>query len=235
MLRLSSAQAVDCNLQYKAPADCSGITGLDQAQIDTFIELYIAYFNRAPDALGLYFWGSAFANGTSLDEMAALFLDQDETRATYPTDATNLDFATQVYSNVLGRTPDQAGLDFWVGQLDQGNVTRGTFILRVLEGAKSDPPGDATQEFIDLQRGDQAFLVDKTEIGTYFSVIKGMSDTADASAAMSLYLRDDIASKQAAVDRVDVDFAEAAAADSGEMLLQLVGVAENPFDAVDGP
>ncbi|MBM1631912.1 DUF4214 domain-containing protein [Sulfitobacter mediterraneus] len=211
-----------------------GITGLDQAQIDTFIELYIAYFNRAPDALGLYFWGSAFANGTSLDEMAALFLDQDETRATYPEDATNLDFATQVYSNVLGRTPDQAGLDFWVGQLDQGNVTRGTFILRVLEGAKSDPPVDATQDFIDLQRGDQAFLLDKTDIGTYFAVIKGMSDTADASAAMALYLRDDTASKQAAVDRVDVDFAEAMAADSGEMLLQLVGVAENPFEADGG-
>jgi hypothetical protein len=52
---------------------------------------------------------------------------------------------------------------------------------------------------------------------------------------MSLYLRDDLASRQAAVDRVDVDFAEAAAADSGEMLLQLVGVAENPFDGADGP
>ena len=212
-----------------------GITGLDQAQIDTFIELYIAYFNRAPDALGLYFWGSAFAGGTSLDEMAALFLDQDETRETYSADATNLDFATQVYSNVLGRTPDPAGLNFWVGQLDQGNVSRGTFILRVLEGAKSDPPVDATQEFIDLQRGDQAFLIDKTEIGTYFSVIKGMSDADDAGAAMALYLRDDLASKQTAVDRVDVDFAEAEAADSGEMLLQLVGVAENPFDGADGP
>ena len=122
-----------------------------------------------------------------------------------------------------------------MGQLDQGNVSRGTFILRVLEGAKSDPPVDATQEFIDLQRGDQAFLIDKTEIGTYFSVIKGMSDADDAGAAMALYLRDDLASKQTAVDRVDVDFAEAEAADSGEMLLQLVGVAENPFDGADGP
>jgi hypothetical protein len=210
-----------------------GIIGLDQSEISTFIELYIAYFNRAPDALGLYFWGSAFAGGTSLDEMAQLFLDQDETRATYASDASNLEFATQVYSNVLGRAPDQDGLEFWVGQLDQGNVSRGSFILRVLEGAKSDPPEAATPDFIDLQNGDQSFLADKTDIGTYFSVILGMSDTTDAGAAMALYLRDDASSKQAAVDRIHADFADAGTADSGEMLLQLVGVAENPFGAHD--
>ncbi|MEP5732092.1 MAG: DUF4214 domain-containing protein [Sulfitobacter sp.] len=206
-----------------------GITGLGEADISTFIELYIAYFNRAPDALGLYFWGSAFANGTSLDEIASLFLDQDETRATYPADATNLEFATAVYSNVLGRVPDQAGLDFWQGQLDSGNVSRGAFILEVLRGAKADPASDASQEFIDLQLGDRGYLADKTDIGTYYSVIKGLSDVSDASAAMQLYVRDDAASIQTAVAQINQDAIEAEAADSGELLLQLVGVADDPF------
>ncbi|MFK7837696.1 MAG: DUF4214 domain-containing protein [Sulfitobacter sp.] len=206
-----------------------GITGLDQADISTFIELYIAYFNRAPDALGLYFWGSAFANGTSLDEIAALFLDQDETRATYPSDATNLDFATAVYSNVLGRVPDQAGLEFWQGQLDSGNVTRGAFILEVLKGAKAEPASDATQEFIDLQLGDRGYLADKTDIGTYFAVIKGMSNVTEASAAMQLYVRGDAGSVQTAVDEINSDFAAANTDSSGELLLQLVGVADDPF------
>ena len=208
------------------------ITGLDQDQIDTFIELYIAYFNRAPDALGLFFWGSAFATGTSLEDIAALFLDQDETRATYPSDATNLDFATQVYSNVLGRTPDPLGLTFWVGQLDSGNVDRATFILEVLKGAKADPQPGATQDFIDLQTADRDFLADKTDIGTHYALINGLSDVADASAVMALYVRGDADSVQTAVARSDADLADAMADNSGEMILQLVGVVDDPFAGV---
>ena len=206
-----------------------GITGLTPDEIDVFIELYIAYFNRAPDALGLYFWGSAFANGTTLEEAAGLFLDQPDTRALYPDTATNLDFAKQVYSNVLGRAPDAGGLNFWVGQLDAGNVDRGQFILEVLKGAKADPAPDATQDFIDLQLGDRDFLANKTDIGTYYAVIKGLSDVVDATTAMALYQRGDDATIQAAVAQIDQDFADASAVDSGEMIMQLVGVAVDPF------
>jgi hypothetical protein len=90
-------------------------TTLSDEAWESFIELYIAYFNRAPDAIGLAFWGGAFAGGTTLSRMAAFFIDQAETRATYPETLTNADFATAVYNNVLGRLPDQAGFDFWVG------------------------------------------------------------------------------------------------------------------------
>lgn len=179
--------------------------------------------------LGLYFWGSAFANGVSLEEIATLFLDQDETRATYPEDETNLDFATQVYANVLGRIPDQDGLDFWVGALDSGAVGRDQFILQVLIGAKADPQEGASQEFIDLQLADQAYLADKTDIGTYFAVTNGLSDVADASAAMQLYVRGDDSSIQTAVAEIDNTFAASFAEDSGELILQLVGVADDPF------
>ena len=36
---------------------------------------------------------------------------------------------TLVYNNVLGRAPDSAGLAFWTGQLDSGQVTRGGVML----------------------------------------------------------------------------------------------------------
>ena len=206
-----------------------GITTLSEADIDTFIELYIAYFNRAPDALGLYFWGSAFANGTALEDIATLFLDQDETRATYPSDSTTLDFVTQVYSNVLGRIPDADGLAFWQGQLDEGNIARGNFILEVLRGVKADAEPGTSQEDMDLRLGDRGFLADKTDIGAYFSVINGLSNVDDAAQAMELYVRGEPNSIQAAVDEIDRDFVAASAADSGELLLQLVGVADDPF------
>ncbi|KIN79192.1 DUF4214 domain-containing protein [Sulfitobacter mediterraneus] len=206
-----------------------GITGLNADEINTFIELYIAYFNRAPDALGLYFWGSAFADGTSLEETATFFLDQDETRATYAPDASNLEFATQVYANVLGRAADQDGLNFWVGQLDSGGVGRDAFILEVLRGAKAEPPQDASQSFVELQLQDRSYLSTKTDIGTYFAVIKGLSDVDDAAAAMQLFVRGDDNSIDTAIAGIDADYAEASAADSGALILQLVGVVDDPF------
>ncbi|MEW9918170.1 DUF4214 domain-containing protein [Marimonas sp. MJW-29] len=206
-----------------------GVSALSSDDLDTLIEVYIAYFNRAPDALGLYFWGNALADGTSLEEIAALFLDQDETRATYPADATNLDFATQVYSNVLGRTADAAGLAFWQAQLDSGAVSRDVFILEVLRGATAAPPAGATQDFIDLQLADRAYLATKTDIGTYYAAIRGMSDVTTASEVMQSFERGDRGTVSDAVATIDLAFAGAAASDGGEMLLQLVGVVSDPF------
>ncbi|MBM1631199.1 hypothetical protein JQV28_19310, partial [Sulfitobacter mediterraneus] len=57
----------------------SGPAGLSAAEFGAIIELYIAYFNRAPDALGLLYWGTRYAEGHPLSEMANDFFNQDET------------------------------------------------------------------------------------------------------------------------------------------------------------
>ena len=164
-----------------------GTPGLNASDFESFIELYIAYFNRAPDAIGLNFWGTAFSNGTTLEEMATFFIDQAETRATYPSGTSNNEFATAVYNNVLGRTPDQEGIDFWVGALDSGQVSRDQFILEALRGAKSDLKPELGQDFVDQQLADRAYLENKIDIGAYFAVHRGMSDVENATAAMALY------------------------------------------------
>jgi CSLREA domain-containing protein len=192
-----------------------GATGLSESQFESFIELYIAYFNRAPDAVGLNYWGTAFANGTTHQEMATLFIDQDETRATYPTSLTNADFATAVYNNVLGRIPDQAGFDFWVGILESGARGRDQFILSVLNGVQDGSP-------------DQAYLSNKIDIGAYFAVHKGMSDGDNASAAMALFDGTE-ASINNAVNAIDAFYANAIDADTGEFLMQVVGILDDPF------
>lgn len=205
-----------------------GPTTLSGDELESFIELYIAYFNRAPDAVGLNFWGTAFANGTTLEEMAALFVGQPETLATYPAGTSNQDFATSVYDNVLGRTPDQAGIDFWVGLLDSGGVRRDEFILRVLEGAKADLKPEEGQAFVDQQLEDRAYLENKTDIGAYFAVHKGMSDVANAAAAMALF--DGTASSvNSAVAAIDAYFEDALDPINGEFLMPLVGVLDDPF------
>jgi hypothetical protein len=205
-----------------------GPAGLSAPELESFVELYIAYFNRAPDAVGLNFWGTQFANGLTLEEMAALFGPQNETRAAYPEGTSNNDFATTVYTNVLGRTPDQGGVDFWVGQLDTGAVGRDQFILEVLQGAKSDPKPELGQDFVDQQSADKAFLETKTDIGAYFAVHKGISDVDDAVAAMALFDGTQ-AGINDAVAAIDGFYADALDPISGEFLMPLVGVLEDPF------
>ena len=208
-----------------------GPTTLSQEDFESFIELYIAYFNRAPDAIGLNFWGTAFASGTTLEEMATLFIDQEETLAAYPPGTSNTVFAETVFDNVLGRTPDQAGLDFWVGSLDSGDVTRDQFILEVLRGAKSELKPELGQDFVDQQLADQEFLTNKTDIGAYFAVHKGMSDVDNASSAMALFDGTD-AGIDAAVAAIDGHYADALDPANGEFLMQVVGVLDDPFAGV---
>ena len=207
----------------------AGTRPLSQEEFETFIELYIAYFNRAPDAVGLNFWGTAFATGTTLEQMATLFVDQDETRATYPEGTTNNEFATSVYQNVLGRTPDQSGIDFWVGLLNDGLVSRDQFILEVLRGAKSELKPEEGQAFVDQQLADRAYLETKVDIGAYFAVHRGMSDVSNATLAMSLYDGSE-ASVSSAVAGIDGYYSDALDPISGEFIMQVTGLLDVPFD-----
>ena len=214
-----------------APFDLTvfaGTAGLDAAQMQSFIELYIAYFNRAPDAVGLNFWGTAYANGVTLEQSAAYFVDQDEYRATYAEGLSNADFVTAVYANVLGRVADQAGFDFWVGVLDSGARTRDQFILSVLEGAKAAPPADASPDFVAQQIADRQYLSTKTDIGAYYSVIRGMSDVSNATAVMNTF-DGSAGSITAAVAAIDGYFQTAQQGETGQFLMPLLGVLDDPF------
>lgn len=203
-------------------------TQLSEADFEAFIEMYIAYFNRAPDAIGLAFWGSAYANGTTMEEIASLFASQPETLATYPADEHNVRFVADVYQNVLGRVPDLEGLQFWKEALDDGQVSRGTFILELLRGVDVSPSLDATQAFIDKQLADQAYLDAKTDLGAYFSVHNGLSDVSDAAMIMSMF-DGSAESLNSAVEAVDALYSAAQDPVSGDFLMPLVGVLDDPF------
>ena len=195
-----------------------GAASLSQTDFESFIELYIAYFNRSPDAVGLNFWGTAFANGTTLEQMATFFVDQDETRTTYPEGTTNTDFVTAVYGNVLGRIPDQAGFNFWIDMLNRSEetgVTRDQFILEVLRGVQDGS-------------SDRSFLDSKVDIGAYFAVHRGMSDVDNASAAMALFDGSQASINQA-MAAIDGFYQDALDPRNGEFLMQLVGVLDDPL------
>ena len=130
------------------PIDTSELSPQEQ-----ITSLYISYYNRAPDPLGLEFWTGQLDEGQSLEDIATTFAGAAETREQFPniTDpdlsAADADaFVTSIYNNLFGRTPDQDGLDFWSDQLTSGSTPVGQILLEFISGARNDADAGTTDE-----------------------------------------------------------------------------------------
>ncbi|MEA3492704.1 MAG: DUF4214 domain-containing protein [Campylobacterota bacterium] len=134
---------------------------------ESVVKLYIATFDRAPDADGLEYWLND--SKLTLEEIAQSFFDQKETKALYPEDYSNERFIEAVYRNLFNRSGDKAGVAYWLTELDSGSISRDIFILAVINGALGD---------------DAVILDNKTIVGLAFANA-GMNDIDDARDIMS--------------------------------------------------
>lgn len=82
--------------------------------------MYQAAFNRAPDSEGLGFWIDQMDHGMSLQKVAGMFKNSAEFVRLYGTGLSDLDYLTQLYSNVLHRKPDLDGQAFWLDKMQHG-------------------------------------------------------------------------------------------------------------------
>jgi phospholipase/lecithinase/hemolysin len=190
-----------------------GAASLTGEEVEDIVELYIAYFNRAPDATGLYYWATAYTNGRSLEEIAARFSASTEAKALYPDGSSNPDLIKAVYNNILGRDPDQGGFEHWLSGLDSGVIPPEIFILRLLAGA---------------QGTDIDYLKNKVDIGTYFTIIKGMSNGQNGKEVMQLFDGTE-ESVEDAIEATDQFYTAALDPNDGEFLMPLIGVLDDPF------
>ncbi|WEJ59171.1 DUF4214 domain-containing protein [Devosia sp. FJ2-5-3] len=104
------------------------------------VRLYKAAFNRDPDDAGLGFWIRHQDDRIAdLKAVAAGFMGSAEFAALYGTEATvsNSAFVGLLYTNALGREKDQAGFDFWVGQLESGQYSRQDMLLFFADSAEN--------------------------------------------------------------------------------------------------
>ena len=199
----------------------SGAASVSGPELTSLVELYVAYFNRAPDALGLSFWANALSEGVSLHDIAALFFDQDEAREKMPPESEVGAFVDLAYAHLWDRAADDAGRAFWVDQLSAGNVSRPEFMLKLIEGAKA-PTGSPD---------DVRTIQDKTDLAVAFAVTEGLTDAEDAAQVLGIYDRDDAANTLAQAQQLIEGFAsDAAATDgTGDLTVQIVGVVDDPF------
>ncbi len=103
-------------------------------------QIYVGYFNRAPDPEGLNYWVSRYNAGMSLADIATSFSVQPESTALYAYLRTPLlggeaSFISAVYKNLFNRdTVDAEGMAYWTGQIASGRPL-GEIILDIISGA----------------------------------------------------------------------------------------------------
>lgn len=83
------------------------------------ILLYQAVFNHAPDNAGLAFWDQQMQNGMSLTDVIHQFTTHPAFQTTYGATADSLSHYVMInalYNHLVERTPEPAGLQFWMDQ-----------------------------------------------------------------------------------------------------------------------
>lgn len=104
-------------------------------------KLYVAYFNRPADPLGLLYWNTQIANnGGSVAAVANAFSASAEYTALYA-GKTTAQIIDTIYSNLFGRVAEPDGITYWGTRLDNGTFNIGTIAYSVYVGAQN---ADAT-------------------------------------------------------------------------------------------
>lgn len=126
-------------------------------------QLYVAYFGRPADPTGLSNFGAqlAAANApTDIQGLLAVYSSNATVKALIDSFGTSGEsqklygntnptaFVQAVFSNVLGRMPQTAGLNFWVAALNSGSITYGNAALQIMAGALAN---NTAQGVIDTQ------------------------------------------------------------------------------------
>ena len=99
--------------------------------------LYSAAFDRSPDPNGLGFWLHQSDNGASLEDMAVRFIRSVEFTTSYGEDFNATTFVEMLYENVLDRQPDSDGLEWWSNQINQGEFSRESALVRFANSSEN--------------------------------------------------------------------------------------------------
>lgn len=147
---------------------------ISQKDLNTLIELYIAFFNRVPDAEGMIYWIGTIKDGRTIEQLAENFytsaIDPKLSAVTgYTANMSTENFVRKIYKNVLGRDEvDQEGLNYWSGEIDSGRKSRGNLIRVIIDAAHG------SKDNVDY--GWVANLLDnKVIVGKYFSIQQGLN------------------------------------------------------------
>jgi Ca2+-binding RTX toxin-like protein len=152
--------------------------------------LYVAMFGRAPDGEGFGFWVNELGNnGKTLTQVADAMYATSPARAYFPSWYTNQEIIASFYTNVLGRTADTDGLNFWTGKLNAAGATPGKVIAEMISVVETYTGTDADgikSKNLFVNRADvaQTYAEANGSVAGATSILSSVTDskaTADAA------------------------------------------------------
>lgn len=96
-------------------------------------DAYGTYLNRVPDLQGLAWWTARMQAGVTDEQLEAALTSSSE--FVQLNGGTNATWVDAMYADLLERTPDQAGLSYWLAQLQFG-VSRYQIALHIAASAE---------------------------------------------------------------------------------------------------
>jgi hypothetical protein len=134
--------------------------------------LYVAAFGRAPDKSGLAYWNAQMDLGVKFDDVIASFLSSSEAASLVGDGVSDQSFLSNLYGNLLSRTADVSGGQYWQGRLD--NLDSREALVKEFISSISDSTGD-----------DAKLLENKIEIGQKFAASASGDNTIYAKAMLT--------------------------------------------------
>ncbi|MDE2431007.1 MAG: DUF4214 domain-containing protein, partial [Burkholderiales bacterium] len=145
------------------------------SDLSALIDLYIAFFNRVPDADGLAYWIDRFNAGMTQDQIAESFYSAAlayPAQTGYSASMSNDDFIRIIYKNVLGRTganaPTDVEVQYWSTQLTKGIVSKGAIVKTMLVAAR-EYANDAKWGWV------TRLLDNKQNVANFFAIQQGLN------------------------------------------------------------
>ncbi len=150
------------NLSVKEKA-----SSLPENNVKMLVDLYLAFFNRIPDADGIAYWLDQLKAGKSMATISESFYaiatsDQFASTSGFSKSMSDDNFIHAFYRNVLGRAQgaDEGGLNYWKGKLADGSTTRSSLAQEILTAAHGFKGNADFGHVADLL--DNKFVVGKT-------------------------------------------------------------------------
>jgi Ca2+-binding RTX toxin-like protein len=170
---------------------------------NSIVGLYVIYFNRSPDPAGLTFWQS---QDVTIEEMAAQFGASPEAKSLYPflaspTLGDPVAFINEIYQNAFGRDADDAGLEYWLGVLEQDSSPEAVaeFVLAVAQGAQG-------TDFDTLQnRADIALQFTQDFVNAGIAFTSSVLTTSSQIIDTVTFTDESVADAEAAIDQAIID------------------------------
>lgn len=190
---IENVQFQDFSINLNIHQNASSIA---KPSLKSLEDLYVAFFNRIPDADGLNYWIDQFKAGMSLINIGDSFYEaalhfSDLTG--YSAGITPENFVNIVYKNVLGRSEgaDAEGLSYWAGQLSSGKDSAGSLVYSILNSAHGFK-GDASWGWVADLLDNKAAVADKFAVDWGLNYLNSETSISQGMAIAKLVTATDI-------------------------------------------